>query len=65
MESPGLTSLGENIANGSTAVDGTSGTVVTMAAGTVVRTAVLIMVGAATEGSRSVETSTLKPWTAR
>jgi hypothetical protein len=45
-------------------MDGASGTVVTMAIGTVVRTAVVIMVGA-TEGSRSVETGTLKPWTGR
>jgi hypothetical protein len=46
-------------------MDGVSGTVVIMAIGTVVRTGVVIMVGAAIEGSRRVETGTLKPWTAR
>jgi len=49
MESPRLTSPGESIANGSSAVAGMSANVVAMVIGTVVSTAVVIMMGAATE----------------
>jgi hypothetical protein len=49
MDSPRLTSLGEGIENGSSAVGGMSGSVVAMVIGTVVSTAVVIIMRAATE----------------